>query len=65
MGEYLGEFETEFENIKGVILGPRDNRLTKTEGRKSRDTVPLIQCLLQILLNKEVVIKVFARSITV
>jgi hypothetical protein len=29
--------------FQGVNLGPRDNRLTKkTEGRKSRDTVPLI-----------------------
>jgi hypothetical protein len=43
-GEYLGEFETEFNNILGCQSGlePRGNRLTKkTEGRKSCDTVPL------------------------
>jgi hypothetical protein len=41
--EYHCEFETEFENILGCFfLVPRDNRWTKkTEGRKSRDTVPL------------------------
>jgi hypothetical protein len=42
--EYIGEFETEFENtvLKGVNLGPRGNRLTKnTEDRKSRETALL------------------------
>jgi hypothetical protein len=39
-GEYLGKFETEFKNILGCHLGPRDNRLTKNR-QKSRDTVPL------------------------
>jgi hypothetical protein len=27
--------------FQGVNLGPRSDRLTKKEGRKSRDTVPL------------------------
>jgi hypothetical protein len=42
-GEYLGEYETEFENILGLLiwgLGIIDWR--KNEGQKSRDTVPLM-----------------------
>jgi hypothetical protein len=41
--QYLGEFETEWENILGGFnLGPRGNRLLKKiEGWKSRDTVSL------------------------
>jgi hypothetical protein len=33
--EYLGEFETELENILGVYQWPRGDQLAKPTGRKS------------------------------
>jgi hypothetical protein len=39
---YLGEFEAEFQKALFCDSGPREDYLMKkTEGRKSRDTVPL------------------------
>jgi hypothetical protein len=41
--EYLGEFETEFENILGHESGAQVGSIheKKTRGQKSRATVPL------------------------
>jgi hypothetical protein len=40
--EYLGEFETEFQNILGVNLGPRGNCLTKKPGVENLMTLSLL-----------------------
>ena len=44
--EYLGEIETEFKNTSACLSGAQMGRIMKkTGGRKSRDTLPLKECL--------------------
>jgi hypothetical protein len=48
--EYLREFEFIFEKALAPLSGAQDGRFDeKTEGRKSRDTVPLILYTYSIL----------------
>ena len=50
--EYLGEIETEFENILAFLSGAQmGGIMTKTGGQKSRDTLPLNTFILGNCIN--------------
>jgi hypothetical protein len=61
--EYLGEFETEFENILGYESGDHEGSIDeKIRGRQSRATIPLIKRLetkisVHCLLNSQLMFK--------